>query len=436
MHILLLSGGSGKKLWPLSNDIRSKQFIKLFKNEDGKYESMIQRIYRQITACYPEAKIAVATSRSQASTVLNQLEDKVGISVEPERKDTFPAIAMALEYLKDVENVPEDEPVIVCPVDLYMEDDFFSLFEELTDIARHNRGIALLGTVPHEVQVDYGYIIPDTDSRISRVRSFKEKPDAMTAKRLIKDGALFNAGVFAFPMSYVLDLAHELIAFHDYDDLYSSYRGIKPISFDRAILEKADNIYVLRSTAFLNDLGTWNAIAEVTGERIIGDGYLSDSCRNSNVINDLDIPILAVGLDDIVISASQQGILVSNKEESVDISPYVSHISQEVMFAEKSWGELKVLDIGDDSVTIKLVVKAGKKMSYHSHEHRDEVWVILNGNGRTVVDGMEQPVSGGDVITMEAGCRHTIIADSDLTIIEVQRGKDITTKDKKKFDLE
>lgn len=436
MHILLLSGGSGKKLWPLSNDIRSKQFIKLFKNEHGSYESMIQRIYRQIKSYYPDAEITVATSRSQASTVLNQLGDQVGISVEPDRRDTFPAIAMALEYLKDVSGVSSDEPVIVCPVDLYMDDDFFKLFGELIGVAKDTGGIALLGTVPHEVQVDYGYIIPETDARLSRVKAFKEKPDALTAKKLIRDGALFNAGVFAFPMSYVLSLAHELIPFSDYDELYTNYHRIIPVSFDRAIVEKADNIHVLRSTAFLNDLGTWNAIAEVTGERVIGDGYLSDSCRNSNVINDLDIPILAVGLDDVVISASQQGILVSSKEESVDISPYVSHISQQVMFAEKSWGDLKVLDVSDDSVTIKLTVKAGKRMSYHSHEHRDEVWVILSGTGKTVVDGMEQPVSGGDVITMEAGCRHTIIADTDLTVIEVQRGSSITTKDKRKFEAE
>lgn len=436
MQILLLSGGSGKKLWPLSNDIRSKQFIKLFRNEDGKYESMIQRIYRQITSCYPDANVTVATSRSQASTVLNQLEDRVGISVEPERRDTFPAIAIALQYLKDVQGVSEEETVIVCPVDLYMEDDFFGMLKELAETAQKTGGIALLGTVPHDVQVDYGYIIPETDEHLSRVRSFKEKPDAMTARNLIREGALFNAGVFAFPMSYVLKLAHELIPFNDYDELYIGYSRITPVSFDRAVVEKSDNIHVLRSTAFLNDLGTWNAIAEVTGERIIGDGYLSDSCRNSNVINDLDIPILAVGLDDIVISASQQGILVSNKEESVDISPYVAHISQQVMFAEKSWGELKVLDADDDSVTIKLVVKSGKKMSYHSHEHRDEVWMILKGTGTTIVDGMEQPVSAGDVITMEAGCRHTIKAETDLTVIEVQRGSLISTKDKKKYEME
>ena len=106
------------------------------------------------------------------------------------------------------------------------------------------------------------------------------------------------------------------------------------------------------------------------------------------------------------------------------------------MFAEKSWGNFKVLDVSDGSMTIKLTVHAGKRMSYHSHEHRDEIWAIVSGWGRTIVDGMEQPVQAGDVITMQAGCRHTIIADTTLDVIEIQCGDEITTSDKRKFELE
>ena len=117
MQIVLLSGGSGKRLWPLSNDIRSKQFIKIFKTESGDYESMVQRVYRQICKVDAQAKVTIATSKSQVSAIHNQLGDAVGVSVEPCRRDTFPAIALATAYLHDVMGVGEEEAVVVCPVD-------------------------------------------------------------------------------------------------------------------------------------------------------------------------------------------------------------------------------------------------------------------------------------------------------------------------------
>ena len=128
MNIILLSGGSGQRLWPLSNEIRSKQFIKIFHMEDGGLESMVQRVYRQIREADPEAKITIATSKAQISSIHNQLGENVGISMEPCRRDTFPAIALAVAYLQDVQGVTGEEPVIVCPVDPYVEKDYFGSF--------------------------------------------------------------------------------------------------------------------------------------------------------------------------------------------------------------------------------------------------------------------------------------------------------------------
>lgn len=125
MNIVLLSGGSGKRLWPLSNEIRSKQFIKIFKNENGIYESMIQRIYRQIRNVNKDATVTIAASKAQVSSIRNQLGKEVGISVEPCRRDTFPAIALAAAYLKDIKGVDPEEAVVVCPVDPYVETDYF-----------------------------------------------------------------------------------------------------------------------------------------------------------------------------------------------------------------------------------------------------------------------------------------------------------------------
>ena len=132
MNLVLLSGGSGKRLWPLSNDIRSKQFIKIFKDGEAGYESMVQRVFRQIKRADPRAKVTIATSKAQVSLIHNQLGNEVGISVEPCRRDTFPAIALATSYLVDVMGVPADESVVVCPVDPYVDDDYFEALKDLS----------------------------------------------------------------------------------------------------------------------------------------------------------------------------------------------------------------------------------------------------------------------------------------------------------------
>lgn len=161
MQIVLLSGGSGKRLWPLSNDIRSKQFIKIFKSSSGEYQSMVQRVYGQIKSVLPTAEITIATSKSQVSSILNQLGDQVGISVEPCRRDTFPAIALSAAYLSDIKHVSADEPVIVCPVDPLVENGYFASLGQLgQQVAKSEANLVLMGIEPTYPSEKYGYIIP------------------------------------------------------------------------------------------------------------------------------------------------------------------------------------------------------------------------------------------------------------------------------------
>ena len=160
MNLVLLSGGSGKRLWPLSNDIRSKQFIPFLKTEDG-YESMVQRVYRQIRSVDPEAVVTIATSKTQVSSIHNQLGENVGISIEPYRRDTFPAIALAAAYLKDVQGISEEESVVVCPVDPYVNDDYFQALKRLGELAQtEDANLVLMGIEPVYPSEKYGYIIP------------------------------------------------------------------------------------------------------------------------------------------------------------------------------------------------------------------------------------------------------------------------------------
>lgn len=397
---------------------------------------MVQRVYRQIKEVDKDATITIATSKTQVSSIHNQLGADVGISVEPCRKDTFPAIALAAAYLKDVKKVPESEAVVICPVDPYVENDYFEALKLLGERAAESSAhLVLMGIEPTYPSEKYGYIIPRTKDEISEVSMFKEKPDKETAEEYISRGALWNGGVFALKLGYVLNRAHELIDFSDYQELYNKYDTLQKISFDYAVVEHEPAIEVMRFAGTWKDLGTWNTLTEAMDNRSVGEALFNDNCSNVHVVNELNVPILCMGLKDVVVSASPDGILVSDKEQSSYIKPFVDGLDHRVMFAEKSWGSFRVLDVGKESLTIKVTLNPGHSMNYHSHDHRDEVWTVIQGSGRAIIGIKEQVVGVGDVITMPAGSRHTIIAETELQLIEVQIGKDISVHDKHKYEL-
>ena len=445
MNIILLSGGSGKRLWPLSNDVRSKQFIKIFRRPGHKtdagsgcsddYESMAQRIFRQIKAVDPDAAVTIATSRSQVSAVYNQLGTNVGICAEPCRRDTFPAVALATAYLHDVRKVPEDEAVVVCPVDPFVEDDYFRTLKEMCSTAEcGEENLVLMGIEPTYPSEKYGYIRPLLKDG-KRYWGFTEKPVKEKAEEYIASGALWNGGVFAYKLRYVLEKSRELLGTCSYDALLAGYSELQKISFDYAVVEHETSIEVLKYNGTWKDLGTWNTLTEAMEENTVGDVRMDGTCSNVHAINELDIPVLIMGAKDLVVSASPEGVLVSDKEQSSYMKPFVDAIDRQIMFAEKSWGSYRVLDVGKESMTIKVTLNPGHRMNYHSHEKRDEIWNVIRGTGRTIVDGVEQPVRPGDVIILPVGCRHTVIAGSELQMIEVQLGTDIAAGDKKKWPL-
>lgn len=436
MNIVLLSGGSGKRLWPLSNDIRSKQFIPIFKKEDGEYESMVQRVYRQIRSVDREASITIATSKTQASFIYNQLGEGVQICVEPCRRDTFPAIVLSASYLQDILKVSPNEPIVICPVDPYVEDTYFEAIKVLSELVlKGSSNLYLLGMEPTYPSEKYGYIMPQSAEWVSKACDFKEKPNLETAKEYIAKGALWNGGVFACRLEYLLSKAHELIDFIGYQDLYEKYDTLEQISFDYAVVEKEENIQVMRFGGSWKDLGTWNTLTEAMGESYVGNVVMNENCENLHVVNELDMPILCMGLKDMVVSASPEGILVSDKHQSSYIKPFVDQFDREIMFAEKSWGYYRVLDVEENSMTIKVTLKAGHKMNYHSHAHRKEIWTVISGSGRAIIDGEVRVIRPGNVLHMPIGCKHTVIADTDLKIIEEQMGKHIHVKDKIKYDF-
>lgn len=437
MNIILLSGGSGKRLWPLSNDIRSKQFIKIFKGPGRNLESMVQRVYRQIRTVNPNVNITIATSKSQVSMLYNQIGADVAISVEPCRRDTFAAIALATAYLHDVRGIGIEEPVVVCPVDPYVEEDYFDALLKLGQLVVESdaTNLILLGIQPSYPSEKYGYIIPKTLDTVSDVETFKEKPNISTAQSYIDQGALWNGGVFAYKLSYVIDKSREIIGYSTYDKLLKNYENLERVSFDYAVVEKEKSIRVIRFAGLWKDIGTWNTLTEAMDIPVVGNGIIGDQCSNLTILNELDVPILAMGMHDVVISASPDGVLVSKLNQSSYIKPYVDDISQPIHFAEKSWGSYRVIDVGEESLTVKVTLNSNHSMNYHSHERRNEVWTVIRGSGKTIIDGIGKIVKVGDVITMAAGCKHTVIAgDEGIQLIEVQIGNEISVKDKRKYN--
>ncbi|MBO4609752.1 MAG: cupin domain-containing protein [Lachnospiraceae bacterium] len=435
MNIVLLSGGSGRRLWPLSNEVRSKQFIRIFTSPSGEPESMVQRVYRQIRSVSPDSVVTVAASRQQLSVLTNQLGNDADISPEPCRRDTFPAIILSLAYLVDKKGLSPEDPVIVCPVDPYVGDDYFRALLKLEKaVLSEEKGICLLGIDPTFPTAKYGYIIPENRDEISKVSRFKEKPSEEEAESLIKEGALWNAGIFAFRAGYVLDIAGKLIGYKGYDDLLSRYESLDPISFDYAVLEKEENIRVIRFAGEWKDVGTWNTMAETMDKNSLGNVIFGGECVNTTAVNDLDIPLICMGLKDVIVAAGPDGILVSDKHQSSYIKPVVEKVTGGIKYSEKSWGSFKVIDSGDTSLTIKVTLLPGHHMYYHSHERRDEVWTVITGEGTAVIDDKERHVKAGDVIELPAGCKHTVIADTRLELIEVQTGKEISVSDKIKYE--
>lgn len=450
MKIILLSGGSGKRLWPLSNDARSKQFLKLLTRPDGEKESMIQRVVRQIKTAGLTDDIVVATGVSQKDSIENQLGDTLSVVTEPCRRDTFPAILLACSYLAS-KGTSLNEPVIVMPCDSYTESGYFKVIGGMAKaVADGVADLVLMGIEPTYPSEKYGYIVPERElsdvscqlsdqSSTMKVKRFTEKPDVATAEKLIDEGALWNGGVFAFRLGYLMDIASKVAPEKDFSELREMYGELPKISFDYQVVEKADSVAVMPYAGQWKDLGTWNTLTDELQEPLHGNVNAED-CEGTFIINELEIPIVSIGIKDVVIAASPDGILVSRRAKSENLKHLVDNIGKRPMYEERRWGEYKVIDYiefpdGHCALTKQLTLHPGKSISYQRHLHRTETWTFINGEGEIVIDGKRRHVKGGDVVTICCGQMHALRAITSLTIIEVQQGNPLIEEDIERFDF-
>ncbi len=440
MKIVLLSGGSGKRLWPLSNEIRSKVFLKLLRSDDGAKESMIQRVCRQLDSVGLLQSTSIVSHKSQVEITQNYVGDDILILGEPRKKGTFTAIALAVSYFYSKMNIDPNETICVLPVDSFAETTFFQLLHTFPNVLAQSRAdLALLGSLPKSPSDQYGYIVPNINRTKDReylsVTHFVEKPDEKEAVRLINNGSLWNCGVFAFSMDFMLSFMKNKGLPTDYDQYLLQYEHLPESSFDQEVVEKTNHTVVIPYNGTWKDLGSWETLTSHFESIVIGSGQISNDCINTHLVNELPYPIQVIDVSNIIVAASPDGILVASKKNANQIKNKLQYTPQKPKYEEKRWGTCLVLDHskgindGTEAVTRKVNVLPGKYISYHSHQKRTEIWTVISGSGEFILDDMLSLIQTGDILQIPCGTKHAVKAILSLEFIEIQIGTELDKED-------
>lgn len=438
MKIVLLSGGSGKRLWPMSNESRSKQFLKVLTDDNGANVSMLQRVWKQLGCAGMQQQTYICASKAQYEMMESQLGTFPFIE-EPTRRDTFPAIALSATYLRDVAGCSDDEIVTVMPVDPFVDDDFFEKIRYLDAVLDTSKAaMALVGVKPTQPSNKFGYIRVDTsgigkDTDWFDVEAFVEKPDTDYAETLISQGSLWNCGVFCFRIGYLM----QLLAVRGYPTTYVDLAEAFPIlpkrSFDYEVVENTPKIVAVPYDGTWDDLGSWDTLSSQIAEDFIGLGE-AVGCEETNVINELGIPLIAVGLKNTMVVSTPDGILVADKYHAAGIKGIITSLNGRPMYEERNWGSYRVLDYqkledGSEILTKMIEMLPGKNLSYQKHSKRSEVWTVVQGRGKLIIDSKRLELTAGDVVRIHPEQWHALRALDELKFVEVQRGAELVEED-------
>lgn len=398
---------------------------------------MAQRVWRQLHSKGLAESTLIACCETQTDNIASQLDPQATIVCEPEQRDTFPAIALACAYLHSRQKRSADEIIIVMPIDLYVEETFYDCCQDLTHLLSGELDeVGLIGITPTAPSPSFGYLVPALPaggSNALRIKKFVEKPQPAAAEALIKQGGLWNSGVFSFKLGFMLNWLRDYGFSTDYAELREGYHYLPQTSFDYAVLAKISTIVAVEYKGNWQDLGTWNTLTTKL-DPVSGKGRLSPDSVNSHIVNELDIPILALGAANLVIAASPDGILVADKGTSPYLKEYTADWHLRPMFEERRWGWYHVLDYvrsldGYEILTKKLHLLPQRNLSYQVHDMRTEVWTITSGNGLFADNGRIYPVRSGDVLHIVSGTKHGLKALADLELIEVQSGINLIEED-------
>lgn len=451
MYGIILAGGSGSRLWPLSRELCPKQLLKL----DGE-NSLLQSTFKRLCRFIDPENIISITNIKHANDVKFQLSKVCGNSVvlsEPIAKNTAPAIAASIEYFKQMKD--ENEVVIIVPSDHLIKD--LEKFENTvkTGLKAAEEGkIVTFGIQPTYPETGYGYIKTKSENDgIFDVDCFVEKPDLKTAQKYLLEGNYFwNSGIFMAKVSTLLkEFAHyqkeifENLSKLNYKESitikYGVFEDMPSISFDYAVMEKSNKIVLCKLQSDWSDLGSWQSLYDVTekdsnGNVLEGNAIVED-VKNSFIYTDKKI-VAAIGLENVILVNTEDAVLackadysqqVKNVFEKLKKDDDKAHLIHKTVF--RPWGWYTCLADGEGYLTKVICVSPKQKLSIQSHNHRSEHWVVLEGHAKVVLNDKDYSLEAGQSIDIPVQAKHSLQNpyEEELKIIEVQKGDYISEDD-------
>ena len=444
MFGVILAGGSGSRLWPLSRELYPKQLLNLYAEK-----SLLQSTFERLNKFIPAENIISVTNSKHHANVKMQLGEMSENSIilsEPISKNTAPAIALSVKYI--IENTDEDEIVLVVPSDLLIENDekFAQTVEEAKRFAQEGK-IVTFGVKPDYPETGFGYIC----SEDGNVISFTEKPDKLTAQSFIDKGNYYwNSGIFMFKVSTIIQELEQYcpeissvirnISCADKTAPFTEFEKMPCISIDYALMEKSKNIAMIELQSDWKDLGSWKSIYEVSpkdnNNNVFVGHVLDKDSKNSFVYSSSKL-VATIGLEDTVIVETEDAILACKKDKTQEVKQVYETLKQQhdgTQLVHKTvyrpWGFYTVIAEGKGFQTKLIHVNQGQKLSVQSHNHRSEHWVVLSGMAKVVLEGKAHILSPGHSIDIAVKAIHSLQNpyEGDLEIIEIQKG-DILSED-------
>ena len=451
MFGIILAGGSGSRLWPLSRELYPKQLLKL----DGD-KSLLQETFLRLNALIPAENIISVTNTKHSNDVkfqLSRFDKNSKIISEPMAKNTAPAIACTLEYIK--QNSGEDEIVIIVPADSLIRrtEDFTNSLKAGIEAAQ-NGYIVTFGIKPSYPETGYGYI--KSGEKLfgcMKVEKFVEKPDRETAVRYLADGSYYwNGGMFMAKASVLLrefekhsPEIYKNLSMLDFSEStnirYGIYENMPSVSIDYAVMEKSDKIVITELQSDWSDVGSWQALYDIS-EKDENNNYLvgnviAENVKNSMIYADKKL-VTATDLENVIIVETEDAVMACKKDASQNVKKIYeklksagnsAHLVHKTVF--RPWGWYTCLSEGEGYLTKIICVLPKQKLSVQSHNHRSEHWVVLEGKAKVILDSTENFLEPGQSIDIPLKAIHSLQNpyDRDLKIIEVQKGNHISEDD-------
>lgn len=458
MKIIILAGGGGTRLFPLSRACYPKQFLKI-----AGEKSLLQQTVERFLIIAKQEDIVIVTNKDYIFHVQEDLHEigaeKINVITEPTGKNTAPAIALAISYCKDYLNCTDDEILFVSPADHLLKpaEKFAELVQQAEQVCKEKNDIITIGVKPTKLETGYGYIqsADKIGENVFAVKSFKEKPDKVTAEKYLAEGNYYwNAGMFMFSIGrmeteleqYIPEIAK--ISQQGYENCVNNFTEMPDISIDYAVAEKSSHMAVVPMQGiYWNDIGSFDSIAEVladkNGNGIYGN-VIADGCCNTTILGS-DRLISGIGLKNLIVVDTPDSLLITEKGKSQEVKKVVEKLKKEhrkeaienrTMY--RPWGSYTILAEGEGYKVKRITIKPGAKLSLQMHYHRSEHWTVISGTGKLTLDDKVVIFKENESTYIPIAVKHRLENPGQipLSIIEVQNGRYLGEDDIVRFDDE